>query len=62
MYLNEHWASDIALGVVIGVVAGQRAVGFSHAHPDNRLDHRLLRAGIVRSNGRTSIMLMPSGS
>jgi membrane-associated phospholipid phosphatase len=62
MYLNEHWSSDIALGVVIGIVAGQRTVGFSHAHPDNRYDRRFLRAGIMRSNGRTSLLLMPSGS
>jgi membrane-associated phospholipid phosphatase len=60
LFLNEHWASDVALGAVIGVLAGQRAVGFSHMHPDNRLDRRFLRAGIMRSNGRLSIVLLPS--
>jgi membrane-associated phospholipid phosphatase len=60
LFLNEHWTSDVALGAVIGIVAGQRAVGFTHMHPDNRLDRRFLRAGIMRSNGRMSIVLLPS--
>jgi membrane-associated phospholipid phosphatase len=59
LYLDEHWASDVALGAVIGVLAGQRAVGFSHAHPDNAIDRRFLRAGIMRSGGRTSLLLAP---
>jgi len=62
LFLNEHWASDIALGVVIGVVAGQRAVGYTHAHPDNRFDHRFLRAGIMRSGGHTSLLLAPGST
>jgi membrane-associated phospholipid phosphatase len=62
LFLNEHWSSDVALGAVIGVLAGQRAVGYSHMHPDNRLDRRFLRAGIMRSNGRMSIVLLPSTS
>jgi membrane-associated phospholipid phosphatase len=62
LVLNEHWSSDVALGAVIGVLAGQRAVGYSHMHPDNRLDRRFLRAGIMRSNGRMSIVLLPSTS
>ncbi|MDB4882360.1 MAG: phosphoesterase PA-phosphatase related protein, partial [Gemmatimonadetes bacterium] len=60
LYLDEHWASDIALGVVIGVVAGQRAVGFSQAHPDNRMDRRFLRAGIMRTDAGMSFFLAPS--
>lgn len=62
LFLNEHWASDVALGAVIGIVAGQRAVGYTHMHPDNRLDGRFLRAGIMSSNGRLSIVLLPSTS
>ncbi|MEO7456169.1 MAG: phosphatase PAP2 family protein [Gemmatimonadaceae bacterium] len=43
MYLDEHWASDIAMGVFLGVFAGQKVVNYSHDHPDNRVDHELLR-------------------
>jgi membrane-associated phospholipid phosphatase len=43
MYLDEHWASDIAMGAFLGVFAGQKVVGYSHAHPDNRVDHEFLR-------------------
>lgn len=43
MYLDEHWASDVAMGIVIGVFAGQKVVTYSHDHPDNAVDRRLLR-------------------
>ena len=42
MYLDEHWASDIALGVFLGVLAGQKAVNYSHDHPDSYFDRKLL--------------------
>ena len=42
LYLDEHWASDIALGVFLGAFAGQKVVQYSHAHPDNRIDRKLL--------------------
>ena len=43
MYLDEHWTSDIAMGVFLGVFAGQKVVMYTHDHPDNRLDHALLK-------------------
>ena len=43
MYLDEHWSSDIAMGVFLGVFAGQKVVMYTHDHPDNRLDHALLK-------------------
>jgi membrane-associated phospholipid phosphatase len=46
MYLDEHWASDIAMGVFLGVFAGQKAVLYSHAHPDNRVDRRFLKPAV----------------
>lgn len=46
MYLDEHWASDIAMGAVLGVFAGQKVVTYSHDHPDNRIDRALLRPSI----------------
>ena len=46
MYLDEHWASDIAMGVFLGVFAGQKAVNYSHDHPDNVVDRKLLRPAV----------------
>jgi membrane-associated phospholipid phosphatase len=43
MYLDEHWSSDIAMGIFLGVFAGQKVVMYTHDHPDNRLDHALLK-------------------
>lgn len=42
LYLDEHWASDIALGVFIGVYSGQKVVQYTHAHPNNLLDRKFL--------------------
>ncbi len=42
LYLDEHWASDIALGAFLGAFAGQKVVTYSHEHPDNRIDRALL--------------------
>jgi membrane-associated phospholipid phosphatase len=42
LYLDQHWTSDIALGAFLGAFAGQKAVTYSHAHPDNRIDRKLL--------------------
>ena len=42
LYLDEHWASDIALGAFLGAFAGQKVVDYSHEHPDNRIDRKLL--------------------
>jgi membrane-associated phospholipid phosphatase len=42
LYLDEHWTSDIVLGAFLGAFAGQKVVQYSHAHPDNRLDRKLL--------------------
>jgi membrane-associated phospholipid phosphatase len=47
MYLDEHWASDIALGIFLGVFSGQKVVQYSHAHPDNRIDRKFLRPAVT---------------
>ncbi len=63
MYLDEHWASDIAMGVFIGIFAGQKAVSYAHEHPDNRIDRRFLgsqvRATITRDASGYSFSLSP---
>jgi membrane-associated phospholipid phosphatase len=64
MYLDEHWASDIAMGVFLGVFAGQKAVNYSHAHPDNRPDNFFLgkgvRATITLNGGSTAFSITPA--
>ena len=55
MYLDEHWTSDIALGIFLGVFAGQKAVLYSHDHPDNRFDNQFLKPiahAVVSHDGR----------
>jgi membrane-associated phospholipid phosphatase len=63
MYLDEHWTSDIAMGVFLGVFAGQKIVGYSHEHPDNRVDHEFLRpslrATVTFDGGKFSFSALP---
>lgn len=63
MYLDEHWASDIAMGMFLGVMAGQKVVMYSRDHPDNRVDRTLLkpsvRATIVRDARGFSFQISP---
>ena len=47
MYHNNHWASDVVLGAAIGTFSGLKVVRYSHAHPDNKLDHFILGASII---------------
>jgi membrane-associated phospholipid phosphatase len=47
MYLDEHWTSDIAMGVFLGVFSGQKVVGYSHAHPGNWVDHKFLKHATI---------------
>jgi membrane-associated phospholipid phosphatase len=42
MYHNKHWASDVALGAAVGTFSGLKIVRYSHNHPDNPIDRRLL--------------------
>ena len=63
MYLDEHWASDIAMGIFLGVFAGQKAVNYSHDHPDNYVDRKLLRPAVratfTRDAGGLSFAITP---
>jgi membrane-associated phospholipid phosphatase len=33
MYLDQHWASDVLAGDVIGAVIGSRLVHYAHSSP-----------------------------
>jgi membrane-associated phospholipid phosphatase len=63
LYLDEHWTSDIGMGVFLGVFAGSKVVSYSHDHPDNRLDNALLgqrvRIGLSRDARGLSFIAMP---
>ena len=63
MYLDEHWASDIAMGMFLGVLAGQKVVMYSRDHPDNRIDRTFLkpslRATVIRDAGGVSFHFSP---
>ncbi|MEP6989905.1 MAG: phosphatase PAP2 family protein [bacterium] len=63
MYLDEHWASDIAMGIFLGVFAGQKVVNYSHDHPDNYANRKFLRhelrATFTRTPGGLSFSILP---
>jgi membrane-associated phospholipid phosphatase len=42
MYNNKHWASDVALGALIGTFAGMKVVQYTHDHPNNDPDRWML--------------------
>ena len=42
MYHNLHWASDVALGAMIGTFSGKKVVMASHDNPNNFLDRVIL--------------------
>jgi len=51
IYNNAHWASDVMAGAAIGTFTGLKVVRYQHSHPDNWLDRKLLRAGVMHVNG-----------
>jgi membrane-associated phospholipid phosphatase len=58
--LDQHWASDVASGAIMGVWAGYKVVSYSHAHPHNWFDRTLLGASIVPdAQGRLAIAFNP---
>jgi membrane-associated phospholipid phosphatase len=63
LYLDEHWASDIAMGIFLGVMSGQKVVNYSHDHPDNRVDREFLkprlRATVMRDARGFSLSVTP---
>lgn len=45
MYNNMHWASDVVAGAAIGTIFGLKVVKYTHSHPDNAIDSKLIKAG-----------------
>ena len=51
IYNKAHWASDVMAGAAIGTLVGLKVVRYQHSHPNNTLDRKLLRAGVMHVNG-----------
>ena len=47
--LNQHWASDIFAGAFMGVFAGYKVTKYSHDHPQNWFDRKLLKVTVGQS-------------
>jgi membrane-associated phospholipid phosphatase len=43
IYNNQHWASDVMAGAAIGTLVGLKVVKYTHSHPDNRIDNKLIK-------------------
>lgn len=53
MYTNDHWASDVIIGAAIGTIVGIKTFKYTHSHPDNWVDRKLLHAGVQIGNDRS---------
>jgi membrane-associated phospholipid phosphatase len=47
LYLNKHWASDVASGSFLGALMGIKTVRYAHSHHRTKLDRFLLGASLV---------------
>ena len=54
LYLDQHWASDVLAGSVLGAFLGSRIVRYSH-HRKGKLDRILLHAVIVPRHDGTYV-------
>jgi membrane-associated phospholipid phosphatase len=43
IYNNQHWASDVMGGAAIGTLIGVKVVKYTHSHPGNPIDRRLIK-------------------
>ena len=43
IYNNQHWASDVVGGAAIGTLIGLKVVNYTHSHPGNRIDRKLIK-------------------
>lgn len=54
--LNQHWASDIFAGAFMGIFAGYKVTKYSHDHPDNWFDRKLLKVTVTQApDGRVVV-------
>jgi membrane-associated phospholipid phosphatase len=54
MYNNMHWASDVLAGAAIGTIVGLKVVKYTHSHPGNQIDSKL-----IKGKSRSQIQVNP---
>ena len=62
LYLNKHWASDIAAGSFLGAWLGIKTVRYVHSRPRNKLDRFMLGASLTpgaEGGARISVSFQP---
>lgn len=47
LYLDQHWASDVAPGAFVGTLLGSRVVRYAHSHDRNWMNRMLMGASVV---------------
>lgn len=58
--LDQHWASDIFAGAFMGVFAGYKVTKYSHDHPRNWFDRKLLKVTLGQAeNGQYVVGIDP---
>ena len=58
LYLNQHWASDVVAGTLMGAMLGSKVVSYAHSHDRNVIDRMLLGMTVVpdgRGNTRLGL-------
>ncbi len=51
LYHDQHWASDVITGAMIGTFSGFKVVLYDQRHPDNHVDKWLLASDVVPLGG-----------
>jgi membrane-associated phospholipid phosphatase len=59
MYLNQHWASDVVSGGIMGAWLGAKTVRYAHTHRKTTLDKWLLGTSVL-PDGRGGVVAMVS--
>jgi membrane-associated phospholipid phosphatase len=57
VYLDQHWASDIAAGAFLGALIGSRVVSYAHSHERTKLDRTLLGVSAM-PDGNGGVMVV----
>ena len=58
--LDQHWASDILAGAFMGVFTAYKVTTYSHDHPRNWFDRKLLKVSVTQAaDGRFQVGFSP---
>ena len=59
IYLNQHWASDIVAGGVLGAWLGTKVVSYAHSHRPSKLDRMLSGLSVLPDGGVVAAVTLP---